>query len=447
MGNRRRAVGLAGALIAAVSLLPLPASAQASSATIVELRLDGVVDPFMANFVTGGIRRATDEGARAVLLTIDTPGGLGSSMREITQAILNADVPVIGYVSPAGARAASAGTFILLACNIAAMAPGTNVGAAHPVGISGAIESQKTTNDAAASIRSIAEERGRNASWAVSAVVDSVSASAQEALNDGVIDLIAPSTSALLSDVDGQTVTLGNGDTVTLDLAGATIRQEQMGIAARIFHALLDPNLIFIFFWLGLALVVLGFLHHPLDAIIGAVLLFASIIGLGLLPVQLIGVVLLIASVAFFVLELKHPGIGVPAIAGTVSLVLGGLFLFNSSVPSARVSPLVIVPTAAFAALFFLVVVRAALRMRNAGSQTRQANLVGAEGVVVRDLDPVGVVQVSSEEWSAEAVRGSPSKGERVRIVAMQGLRLKVEPVGEPAHAAPATADPEGRAT
>ena len=215
------------------------------------------MDPFVANYVRGGIERANEQGAAAVLITIDTPGGLGSSMREITQAILNSKVPVIGYVSPLGARAASAGTFILLACNVAAMAPGTNVGAAHPVGLSGAIESEKATNDAAASIRAIAETRGRNADWAERAVRYSVSVSAEEALNLDVIDLISPDVRSLLEDVNGEVVTVAGGEQVTLQLTGAAIDEQSMSSIARFLHGLLDPNIAFIFFWLGLALIVL----------------------------------------------------------------------------------------------------------------------------------------------------------------------------------------------
>jgi membrane-bound serine protease (ClpP class) len=423
-----------------------PAAAQELRGAVLELRIDGVVDPFVANYVRGGIERAADEGANAVLITIDTPGGLSSSMREITQAILNSRVPVIGYVSPEGARAASAGTFILLSCNVAAMAPGTNVGAAHPVGISGAIESEKATSDAAASIRAIAEERGRNEEWAVSAVRDSVSASASEALDLDVIDLIAPGVGSLLADVDGQVVTVGGGEQVTLDVAGVPVRERDMGLFLRFLHGLLDPNLAFIFFWGGLAFIVLElFTPGGVLGTAGGLMLVSSLVALGMLPFQLIGVVLLIASVVFFVLELKHPGVGVPAVGGVVCLVLGGWYLFDASVPGVRVSPLVIVPVAAFAAFFFLVVVRSAIRLRHRGVVSRSERLVGVLGTVVRDLGPVGVVKVASEEWTAEAVRGTPKRGDRVRVVAMDGLTLKVEPAEEPAPQA--TVPAEGRQT
>jgi membrane-bound serine protease (ClpP class) len=432
----RRVLAPAGLAMAALGLLAPGASGQASTPVVVELRIDGVVDPFIANHIEGGIASAADEDAAAVLITLDTPGGLDSSMREITQAILNAEVPVIGYVSPQGARAASAGTFILLSTNVAAMAPATNVGAAQPVGLSGAVASEKAVNDAAEYIVGIAEQRNRNAEWAESAVREAESVSAEEALELGVIDLIAPDVPSLLREVDGMTVEVAGGETVTLDLAGATVQQEDLGAFAGFLHALLDPNLAFVFFWLGLALIVAEFfIPGGIAGTLGVLMLVSSLVALGMLPVQLIGVVLLVASVVFFGLELLHPGVGLPAIAGVIALVLGGLFLFDTSVPGVAVSPLLIVPVAAFAAFFFLVVIRQAMRLRHREVTTRDEQLVGAEGTVVRTLDPTGVVQVAAEEWSARAIHGAPRRGERVRVVKMEGLTLEVEPVEAPATA------------
>ena len=435
MRGTLRAWWLPPVLVALALGLAAPASAQGSSGAVVELKLDGVVDPFIADYLTEGIAQAADQGATAVLVTIDTPGGLDSSMREITQAILNAAVPVIGYVAPSGARAASAGTFILLSTNIAAMAPGTNVGAATPVGLSGAVASEKAVNDAAAYIRSIAEARGRNADWAESAVRDAASASAEEALELGVIDLIAPDVPSLLREVDGTTVTLSDGTQATIDTTGAPLVEDSMGWLQTFLHALLNPNLAFVFFWLGLALIVLEFfVPGGIAGAIGGLMLVASIVALGMLPVQLIGVVLLVASVAFFVLELKHPGIGLPAVGGVVCLVLGGWFLFGET---ARVSWLVILPVAVIATAFFLIVVRAAIRLRRSSVEMRDETLVGLEGIVLNDCAPSGVVQIASEEWTAEAVRGNPVRGERIRVVAMDGLTLKVEPVEAPSAAVP----------
>jgi membrane-bound serine protease (ClpP class) len=442
----RRTVGLGGVILA-LGMLAAPALGKSAIAGgVVELQLDGVVDPFTADYVVDGIEDATAEDAQAVLLTIDTPGGLDSSMREITQSVLNAEIPVIGYVAPQGARAASAGTFILLSTHIAAMAPGTNVGAAHPVGISGAVASDKATNDAAAYIRSIAEARDRNADWAEEAVRESVSISAEQALEMNVVDVIAPNTADLFAEIDGQTITVANGETVTLDLTGAPVHIEEMGWLTGFLHALLDPNLAFVFFWLGLALIVMEFfVPGGVAGTIGGLMFVSSFVALGMLPFQLIGIVLLIASLAFFVLELKHPGVGIPAVGGVVCLVLGGLFLFDPSIPSAQVSPLVIAPVAVIAVLFFGFVVRAAVRLRRQRSVTRDETLVGREAVVLQDVRPRGVVRIGSEEWSAEAVRGTPIRGDRVTVVAVDGLSLKVEPVDTPAVAVPG--DSEGRNT
>ncbi|HEX6231242.1 MAG TPA: nodulation protein NfeD [Actinomycetota bacterium] len=428
--RRAGALGLLGTAL--LGLGGSPASGQATG-VVVHVPLDGVVDPFTANHVESGIDAATDRGADAILITIDTPGGLDSSMRQITQAILNARVPVLCFVSPEGARAASAGAFILLSCHVAAMAPATNVGAAHPVGVSGAIESQKAENDAAEYIVSIADRRGRNAEWAESAVRDSESASAQEALELGVIDLIAPDVPALLEAVQGRTVTLAGGGSATLDLAGATIEERELGLIARLLHSLLDPNVAFILFYLGIIALYFELANPGLGvpAIVGVVLLVAAFLSFGVLPVQLAGLILLVASAIFFVIELFAPGVGVPLAGGIVTLILGGMFLFDTSVPGVQVSPVVIAPVALFTAAFFGLVVRAVVRAQRAPA-SRLDDLVGQEAVVLRDLDPEGVVQVASEEWSALSERGTVPKGEHVKVTAVEGLQLRVKPTRAP---------------
>jgi membrane-bound serine protease (ClpP class) len=406
---------------------------------VIELRIDGVVDPFIADYIEAGIADGEAEGAEAVLITLDTPGGLDSSMRQIIQAILNSDVPVVCYVSPEGARAASAGTFIMMGCPVAAMAPGTNIGAAHPVGVAGAIQQKKVTNDAVAYIQSLANRNGRNADWAKKAVLDAVSIPAEEALRIDVIDLIAPSVSALLSDIDGLPVEVAEGKTATLRTAGASIETLNMGIGARILHALLSPDFAFIFFYLGLGLIVVELLHPGLSVpgITGILCLVAAFVTFGLLPVQIIGVVLLLASAGFFLLELKHPGLGVATVGGVACLILGGLTLFNPSVPNARVSLWVIVPVAGLLVLFFGTIVKAAMAARHMPAVGGLEGILGREGVVEDDLDPEGVVLVSSEQWSARSVAGTLPRGTRVRVVGVDRLRLDVEPIKEQATAVP----------
>ena len=279
-GNRRRRTSRATRIALAASLavagglsLAAPAGAQAST-EVPLLQLDGVVDPFVADYLQGAIERAADDGAPAVMIEIDTPGGLISSERQITQAVLASPIPVIGYVAPQGARAASAGAFVLLSCPVAAMAPGTNVGAATPVGLDGAVGSDKAVNDAAASIRSLAETYGRDPDVAESFVRDATSITAEEALDQGMIDVIAPSETQLLADLNGMRVQLADGTSSTLDTTDWVLVDESMGGFVGFLHALLDPNLAFIFFWLGLILIVIELIvpGHIFSGTVGTIL-------------------------------------------------------------------------------------------------------------------------------------------------------------------------------
>ncbi|MGZ5213919.1 MAG: NfeD family protein [Actinomycetota bacterium] len=425
-------------------------SAQAQTANaIVSLRLDGVVDPFVADYLRGAIEDANNDGTPAVLLQIDTPGGLGSSMREITQAILGSDVPVICYVAPEGARAASAGAFVLMSCPVAAMAPGTNVGAATPVGISGLTLERKVTNDAVASIRSMAEIYGRNADVAESFVRDAASISATQALEESIIDRIEPSVGSLLATVSGTAVTLGDRSTTTLpDLTGLDLQERSMSPGAGFLHALVDPDLAFIFFWLGLLLIVIELIvpGHIFSGTVGTILLLTSFASFGLLPVRLIGVALLVASVIFFVLEVKAPGLGIWSLAGLASLVAGGLFLYDGS-GGVRVSPWVLFAVAAVVALFFGVVFSKLLAIRNVPPIPHGADaLIGKEGVVLgAGLGAEGVVRVASEEWRAVSPSGPLPRNMRIRVTGLDGLVLTVEPLVD--EHVPASAPAEGGTT
>ncbi|MGZ8581789.1 MAG: NfeD family protein [Actinomycetota bacterium] len=411
--------------------LSSPVSAQSPpQGSILRLQLDGVVDPFVADYLVNGVQEAEDADASALLIEIDTPGGLVSSTREITQAILNADVPVICYVTPSGARAASAGSFVLLSCDVAAMAPSTNVGAATPVGIDGAVGSDKAVNDAAASMRAIAEEHDRNADVAESFVTEAVSISAEQALADGVIDLIAPTTEALLDDVDGDTVVLTDGDEVTLETAGAPIVDRSMGGFVGFLHTLLDPTLAFVFFWLGLALIVLELIvpGHIFSGTIGTAMLILAIVSFGVLPVQLIGIVLLIAAAVLMVVELNAPGFGLWGIAGTICLLLGGWFLYDRA-GGVSVSPPVLVGTAVFVGAFFAIVLRKVLSIRRMPAAHGAETVVGRTGVAIgAGLTPSGIVRVSSEEWRATSADGSSiPAGAPVKVTRLDGLVLTVD--------------------
>jgi membrane-bound serine protease (ClpP class) len=427
-----------------LAAIPSQALAQAEGERIVVLPIDGVVDPFVADHVSHTIQ-TTD--ASAVLIEIDTPGGYDSSMREIVEAILNARVPVVCFVAPAGARAASAGAFILLSCPVAAMAPGTNVGASTPVGISGATLTRKVTNDAAAYIRSLAERRGRNADVAESFVRDAASISARQALDDGVIDLIASDRADLLTQLDGRTVDLGSGRSTVLHTAGATVEERDLGSFVGFLHALINPSLVFLFFWVGLILIVLELVTpgHIGSGIVGTMLFGAALLSFGFFPVRLIGVVLLAASVVFFLIELKHPGLGVWSLLAIASLSLGGWFLFDRA-GGAGVSPLAIAPVAIIAALFFGFVVAKALAMRHLPPPDGVRAVVGKEGVVVgAGLTPAGVVRVAAEEWRASSSAGPVPAGTRIRVTALDGLVLTVEPLSvEHAPAGGELPGPEG---
>ncbi len=430
-------------LLAGILGLSSTASAQGSQpAPVLEVSLEGVVDPFLASYVQEAIDDAEAAGNEAILLTIDTPGGLSSSMRDIIQAVLNSRVPVICWVGPQGARAASAGAFILIACPLAAMAPGTNVGAAHPVGVSGVIESQKAENDAAAYIRSLAEARGRNADWAERAVRQSVSATAEEALELDVIDLIAPDRTELLAAADGREVEVAAGETVTLFTAGAIVVERNMGLGASILHGLLTPDLAFLFFFLGLILLIVEALHPGVSVpgVLGLLMIAASFIALGQLPVTVVGLVLLAISAISFFVDLKAPGTGAATGIGLVTLILGGLFLFDSSVPNARVSIPMIGAVAVLLALFFGFTVKKVLEARRLPVEAGQEALIGSVGVAETRIAQGGNVRVRGESWSAYTNGAAIPKGAPVRVRAVNSLRLEVEPAETDEAAEPAPA-------
>jgi membrane-bound serine protease (ClpP class) len=426
------ALALGALLLAGVAVTGAGAEASAGRPTVRALELRGAVDPFIAGYLERGIAAANKDGDAAVLLTIDTPGGLESSMRAIVKAITGSRVPVICWIGPAGARAASAGTFVMLACPSNAMAHGTNIGAAHPVGVSGAIEQEKVTNDAAAFSRSLAEQTHRNAAWAESAVRDSATLSAEQAAEKDppVADRLADSTAALLADVDRTQARTAAG-VVTLHTTGATVRTQGPGLGVALLHGLIDPNLAFIFFYVGLILIVIEVLHPGISVpgVLGTLLLITSVVAFGVLPVRLGGLALLAASVVLLLVELKHPGVGLPLAGGIACLILGGLLLFDPSVPDVQVSRWLLALVTAVMAGFFGFVVKAVLEARALPAPSAGMDeLIGAEGVALGPLGPRGEVRVGHERWSAEAAGGAIPAGSSVRVVGRRGLRLIVEP-------------------
>jgi len=420
------------AVLAALTLfLATPkAFANPDAPLVVQINQTGTVDPLSAHYVQRAINDAARRQAAAIVVRIDTPGGLDSSMRQIILAIQNSSVPVLCWVGPQGARAASAGTFILISCPFAAMAPGTNVGAAHPVGITGDVLPEKVTNDAAAYIRALAQAHGRNANWAEQAVRNSVSITAAEALRLEVIDLVVPSVPELLRQTHGLTVPVAGGRSVTLETDGATVEDASMSIGEAIFHGLIDPNIAFLLFVFGIVGIVYEVLHPGLNlpGVLGLIMLVSSFVILGMLPVNVAGLILIMAAIGFFIVDLKVTGHGLPTAAGIACFVLGGLFLFNTSVPRAHVSRPLVVGVAIAMAFFFAFAVRAALKARHMPPGAGVSSIVGAVGTVSKALDPLGVVLVRSEHWSARSPRGRIAAGTKVRVVAIDKLMLEVEP-------------------
>lgn len=397
--------------------------------------VNGVIDPFTARYVSRGIDVAQEDGAQCLIIQLDTPGGLDSSMRAIVQEIMGSSVPIVVYVSPAGARAASAGAFITLAAHIAAMAPSTNIGAAKPVDLFAQMTAtmrQKATNDAAAYIRAIAERRGRNTKWAEDAVRQSASITEREALQSEVIDLIAEDMSHLLEEIDGREVSTAGGE-VVLHTKGARINQLEMSLPEVFFHTIVDPNIAYILLTIGIWALVAEF-YHPgaiLPGVTGAICLILAFVAFGSLPVNWAGVALIVLAVILFILDIKVAGFAL-SVGGGIAFVLGSLMLFTPLAPVSPTMPrlavhrgLIAAMTSLFAA-FFLFVVSAGIRAQRVKVTSGVEALMGSTGVATSKLAPQGMVLVRGESWSAVA-EGEPIKrGQKVKVVGVEGLRLRV---------------------
>ena len=420
-------------LIAAASaVLPAPASAAAPVATI---QLDGVISPVTVRLVEAALTRAQSEGAGVLVIQLDTPGGLERSMRVICQRLLNAEIPVIVYVAPTGGRAASAGVFITMAAHVAAMAPATNIGAAHPVALGGGVDKEsmkKIENDAAAFARTIAVERGRNAEWAEKAVRQSVSITEREAVKLKVVDLVADSLPDLLDKIDGRVVKTTKG-LVTLQTRGAVVKAIEVGFRDRVLNVITDPNVAYILMMLGM----LGLffeLSNPgviLPGVIGGISLILAFFAMQSLPINYAGLLLILFGIVLLIAEITVVSHGVLAVGGIVALALGSLMLFDAPEIGFRVSWWVILPTVGATAGMFLVAVAAGLRALSASSPVGGSAMVGHTGVARGALSPEGQVLVQGELWRAVA-RGAPvAEGARVRVVDANGLTLTVEKAEE----------------
>jgi membrane-bound serine protease (ClpP class) len=394
--------------------------------SVLIIELEGPINPGTAMYTTRGIDKAKDEGMALIILRLDTPGGLASSMRTIVKAILNSPVPVVVYVGPTGAGAASAGVMITVAGHVAAMAPGTNIGAAHPVTAGGkdidSTMSEKVVNDMASYARGIAEEKGRNGEWVEKAIRESVSITQDEALKKGVIDLVAKDMDELLESLDGREVNLLSG-MVTLKTAGLKKVYYRPSFRDKVLRTISDPNIAYILMMIGLAGLYFE-LSHPgaiFPGVIGAISLILAFYSFQTLPVNYAGLILIALAIIFFVAEVKVTSYGILSIGGLISLTIGSIMLFEDS----GLSLTVLIPTVLLVGGFFIVVAALAFRAFRAKPHGGSEGLIGEIGTVKEALDPEGLVFVHGEYWRAQ----SPEKvdeDERVEVLAMEGLLLKV---------------------
>lgn len=424
-------------------------SGEGPRGTIRLLELDGIVTPVMERHLVRELEAAEASEARLVVLRIDTPGGLVESTRGIVRAILSSPVPVVVWVAPPGAHAASAGMFVTISAHVAAMSPGTNIGAAHPVMLGdagqdeggGATMEAKVVNDAAAFARSIAEARGRNAAWAERAVRESESVTSSEALDLDVVDLLADDLPSLLAALHGREVSTVAG-TVRLVTDGVDVTERPMSFPERVVQALANPNVAFVLLTLGM-IGLIAELYSPgtwIPGSIGAVSLILAFTALGNLPVNWAGVVLLVLAALLLVGELFTEGVGILGAASLAAFILGSLLLYSPSTPMApelpavRVSPWLIALIAGAVALFFLVVLRAVARSRHVAIGAGPEALVGRSAVASTDLRPAGMVEVEREQWSAISTSGVVPAGHAVRIKSVEGVQLHVEEIPPEAH-------------
>lgn len=439
---------VAGALILLANGTSRAAStAEAHSAAVVQLQIDGEIEPVLAGYIVDGIHEAAREHASLILITINTPGGLDTSMREIIQAILQSPVPVVNFVYPTGSRAASAGFFILLSADVDAMAPGTDTGAASPITeIGGQTVNvdetlhKKILNEATAYLRSYASKRGRNADLAATAVTDAKAFTEQEAIAGKMVDLEASSIPDLLAKLNGRTIARFDGSTAELALANPIIQPIDMTGREQFLARIVQPDVFFILLIVGVLGLYTEFTHPGLFApgVIGGIALLLALYAMFSLPVSLMGLLLIALSLAFFILEAKYPTHGVLGVGGVICMVLGALMLVKSPWTGMGVSLSAALGVAIPFAVIVIVLARFVLRSRSWKLSTGKEELIGEEGEVTEPVPSTadgasgpGMVRVHGELWRAAAPSGqSIPKGARVRVKKVTGLTLEVEQVG-----------------
>lgn len=435
-------------LISLVLMLLLPWSVGAATVTVAEIH--GAISPASAAYFLRALDDAQRTDSKLLVLKLDTPGGLDTAMREMIQGLLASPVPVATWVAPSGARAASAGTYLLYASHVAAMAPGTNLGAATPVAIGiggeagkpgadkpeagkggappGSAMERKAMHDAAAYIRSLAQLRGRNAEWAERAVREAVSLSAAEAYKQKVIDFVAADLPDLLRQAEGRKLKLAVGET-TLALAGATVVTIEHNWKERLLAAIADPNIALILLMLGVYGLLFEF-YTPgfgVAGIVGAICLLLALYALAMLPINAIGALLLLLGIALMVTEAFAPSFGAFGIGGVVAFVAGALMLIDGDVPGLEISLAFVVPLAATSALLLFGIGSFALRARHRPSVAGVDAMIGATAVALEDIDEEGWVQASGERWRARST-APLRRGARASITAVAGLTLTIEP-------------------
>ena len=403
------------------------AHCEKNSAMVIEL--EGTINPGTAQFVIKGLKRAEASNHTLVIIRLDTPGGLDSSMRSIVKAILNSSVPVVVYVAPRGARAASAGVMITVAAHIAAMAPQTNIGAAHPVSADGKeinkTMSEKVVNDMVAYVRSIAKDRGRNQEWVEKAIRESVSITADVAVQKKVVDLVARDLDDLLALLDGREIALNKGK-VKVETKGLKLVYVTPGWRDRVLNTISNPNIAYILMMIGMAGLYFE-LSHPgaiLPGVIGAISLILAFFAFQTLPVNYAGLLLIALAIIFFIAEIKVSSYGLLSVAGIISLILGSVMLFEN----VRVSLNLMMPTIVLVGGFFIVIAFLAFRAYRRKPTSGMEGMIGEIGVVEQKIDPVGLIFAHGEHWKATCTE-IVEEGERVRVTGSKGLELIVEKV------------------
>jgi membrane-bound serine protease (ClpP class) len=416
-----------------IFLLPIVVEAQ----KVLSITVDGSINPAAASYIERGIKKAEKENAQCLILNLNTPGGLLKSTRVIVGAIMDAKIPVVVYVNPPGAHAGSAGVFITMAAHVAAMAPATNIGAAHPVAGGGAqmdsTMNRKTTNDAVAFIRTIAEKRNRNAEWAEQAVRQSESITGIIAVQKNVVDLVATSTKELLKELDGRTIQLSR-TAVTMKTASASVEGVEMTLGEKLLNILSDPNLAYILLMIGFYGILFE-LYNPgaiFPGVAGVIGLILGLYALHALPVNYAGLALIIFGIVLLILEIKITSYGLLTLGGVASLVLGSLMLIKEdpTFPLMKISLSLILTTVGLTVLFFLFILGAGMKAQQAKPVTGMEGFIGETGVVLNDLNPVGSVRVHGEIWEASAKSDEKIEaGALIRVVEEQHFRLTVERV------------------